>query len=596
MSDVEQAKAHFFAALDLIDAKDFAGGEARLRAALAIVPDRVSALSNLAVTLFEQDKTTEAIATAERALALEPGDVETLLVLASARARRGEIEAALAAIDRAVTIAPARPEVLVGRAAVHMQAKRYDLAVADLREARRHGGTDEVLGRLLWAQQFACDWSNYDALASALLAGLRNGTEKVEPFTLLSLPGATPADLLLGGRAAAARDYPPLPALYRGERRHNDRIRIAYVSGDFRIHPLSQLIAGVFEQHDRSRFEVTGYSTGVDDGSALRQRVAASFDHFVDAFEKGDEEVAAAIHARQIDVAIDLAGFTNGGRVRVFAHRPAPVQVSYLGYPATTGTPYHDYVLSDATVVPTDQFPFYSEKPVWLPDTYYPNDDRRPISAEAPSRADAGLPEDAFVFCCFNNAYKITPDVFGAWMQMLQAVPGSVLWLYRSSAAMEQNLRREASARGVDPARIVFAAGMPVEQHLARHALADLCIDTGPYNAHTTACDALWTGVPIVTWLGETFPSRVAASVLRAVGLPELIAGSFAAYTSLAIDLARHPERLAAIKSKLAANRLTTPLFDTRRLTRHLEAAYTIMVERHRRGEPPAAFAVDAIP
>jgi predicted O-linked N-acetylglucosamine transferase (SPINDLY family) len=386
-----------------------------------------------------------------------------------------------------------------------------------------------------------------------------------------------------------------MPALWRGAARHGDRIRVAYVSGDFRAHPLSQLMPGIFEQHDRSRFEVFGFSTGPDDGSPQRARVAAAFEHFVNVFDRGDDEIAAAIHERGIDIAVDLGGLTSGGRMRAFARRPAPVQVSYLGFPGPSGAPYLDYILADAIVIPPDQAAFYSEKPVWLPDTYYPNDDKRPIAPKQIGRSEAGLPRDGFVFCCFNNAYKLNPATFGAWMRMLLAVPGSVLWLYRSNPAMETNLRREASARGVDPARLVFAANLPPEQHLARHGLADLCLDTGPYNAHTTACDALWTGVPIVTWLGETFPSRVAGSVLHAIGLDELVAPSFAAYEALAIDLARNPVRLSRIRTKLADNRNTTPLFDTRRLTRHIESAYVTMAGRHRRGEPPAAFSVAPI-
>jgi predicted O-linked N-acetylglucosamine transferase (SPINDLY family) len=596
MSDVEQAKAHFFAALDLLDAKDFASAEKELRAALAIVPDRVSALSNLAVALFEQDKVADAIATAERALSFEPDDVETLLVLGSARARRGEIEPALAAMNRAATLAPTRAEVLVGRASVHVQAKRYDLAIADLREARRFGGTNEVTGRLLLAQQHACDWSDFDALVAELLSGFRDGSLIADPFAFLSVPGASPADLLLCAKSAITRDYPARAPHYRGEVWRSDRIRIAYVSGDFRAHPTSHVLPGMLEQHDRDRFEVFAFSTSKDDDSAPRKRIAAAVDHFVDAFQWTDEEIVKAIGDSQIDIAVDLSGFTDGGRMRVFARRAAPIQVNYLGFPATFGAPYFDYILCDRIVVPQGHEAYYAEKRVWLPDTYHANDDKRVIAPQTLSRADAGLPADAFVFCSFNSGYKITPAIFDVWMRILAAVPGSVLWLYRNNAMMEVNLRREASARGVDPARIVFAGPVPVDQHLARHALADLCLDTAPYNAHSTACDTLWAGVPIVTHPGETFPSRVAASLLNAVGLSELIAPGVAEYTALAIDLARNPERLAAVKAKLAANRLNMPLFDTRRLTRHIESAYTTMVERHRRGEPPAPFEVAPIP
>jgi predicted O-linked N-acetylglucosamine transferase (SPINDLY family) len=386
------------------------------------------------------------------------------------------------------------------------------------------------------------------------------------------------------------------PPLYRGERYEHSRIRIAYVSGDFRQHPLAQLMAGVFEHHDRSRFETFGVSYGPDDGSELRQRLTRGFDRFIDVAGGSDTEVAELLHREQVDVAIDLGGFTSGGRPHIFSKRPAPVQVSYLGYPGTSGSPVIDYILADEIVIPADQRQFYSEKVVWLPDTYYPNDNLRRIAPETPTRKAAGLPDSGFVFCSFNNSYKITPEVFDVWMRLLREIEGSILWLMASNPSVPDNLRREAASRGVFPERLIFARFVPTDEHLARHRLADLFLDTTHYNAHTTACDALWAGLPVLTRTGDTFTSRVATSLLHAVGLPEMAVTSLDEYAGLALHLARDPSALAAIKAKLAAKRDTMALFDTARLTRHLEAAYAAMVNLSRSGKPPEPLKIRGLP
>ena len=324
----------------------------------------------------------------------------------------------------------------------------------------------------------------------------------------------------------------------------------------------------------------------------MRQRLARAFDRFLDVSKMPYRQAAELIHADQIDVLVDLTGYTGPTRSMILAHRPAPIQVNYLGYPSTMGADFIDYIIVDRFVVPADQQPFFSEKLVHLPDCYQCNDNKRPIAAHAPLRADFRLPADAFVFCCFNNAYKITPDFFDIWMRLLRAVPGSVLWLLAYNEWAKENLAREAAARGVDPARIVFAPILPVPEHLARLRLADLFLDTLPYNAHTTASDALWAGLPLVTCVGDTFAGRVAGSLLRAVGLPELVTSSLEEYEALALRLARDPTFLAGLRARLANNRLTCPLFDTARFTRNLEEAYCQMHQRWVEGLAPAAFAV----
>jgi predicted O-linked N-acetylglucosamine transferase (SPINDLY family) len=368
-------------------------------------------------------------------------------------------------------------------------------------------------------------------------------------------------------------------------------IQVAYLSADFREHAVASLIAGLIEQHDRSRFEITGISFGPDDGSAMRKRLAAAFDRFYDVRQTSDWETARLIAGRQTGIAVDLQGYTEHARPDILAYRPAPVQISYLGYPGTTGASYIDYVIADPVVLPFDQQPWYTEKIIHLPDCYQANS-ARVAAPQTPQRCEVGLPGEGFVFCCFNNAWKIGPPVFDVWMRLLRLLDGSVLWLLENNSLAAANLRREASARGIDPARLVFAPLLGQPWHLARHRLAGLFLDTLPYNAHTTASDALWMGLPLVTCQGRAFAGRVAASLLHAIGLPELVATSLADYEALALRLASDPALLAAIRRKLAENRTSCALFDIDRFRCHIEAAYQQMVDIFQRGEPPRSFAV----
>jgi protein O-GlcNAc transferase len=594
MTDVELAKAYFFEALDLLDRKDYAAAEIRLRDALRIVPDRISALTNLSAALLRQDKAEEAIEVARRSVMLAPENVEGWLVLGSSLSKERQLDDALTAMDRAVALGPNSAQMWMGRATVLTEMKRYDAAIADFETARRLNPAEPELGGLLVsAKMHACDWRHLEDETAAFLADLRNSSAISNPFMVLAMP-STPADQLACATRYAAREYPVMPPLYRGERYEHSRIRVAYVSGDFRQHPLAQLMAGIFEHHDRLQFETFGVSYGPNDGSELRQRLTRGFDRFIDVAGRSDTEVAELLHRAQIDVAVDLGGFTSGGRPHIFAMRPAPVQVSYLGYPGTSGSPAIDYIFADEIVIPADQQQYYSEKVVWLPGTYYPNDSLRRIAPETPTRKAAGLPDSGFVFCSFNNSYKITPEVFDIWMPLLREIDGSVLWLMASNPSVPDNLRREAASRGVSPERLIFAPFAPTDEHLARHRLADLFLDTTHYNAHTTACDALWAGLPVLTCTGDTFTSRVATSLLNAVGLPELAVTSLEEYAGLALHLAQD-SALATIKSRLAANRDTTALFDTARLTRHLEAAYATMVDRSRSGKLPEALKIPQI-
>jgi predicted O-linked N-acetylglucosamine transferase (SPINDLY family) len=384
------------------------------------------------------------------------------------------------------------------------------------------------------------------------------------------------------------------PATVKLPRKHERRgkIKLAYLSSDFREHPISVLIARLIELHDRADFEVIGISFGIDD-SPIRQRLIASFDRFHDARLQSDREVADLIASLEVDIVVDLNGRTDDARPGVLALRPAPIAVNFLGVAGNTGAEFLDYIIADRIVLPDAQQQFYSEKVVYLPDSYLVNDAGREISAHVPTRAEAGLPPDGFVFCAFNNSFKIQPAVFSRWLRLLARVEGSVLWLSRTNDVAIANLRGQAEAHGIDPARLIFAPRIPSSaDHLARHRLAGLFVDTLPFNAHTTGADALWAGLPIVTCLGGTFPGRVAASMLHAVGLPELVTHSLDDYEALAIKLAEDPALLEQVRRKLEQNRRTCALFDNDRYRRHLEAAYRTMCEISWRGEAARGFGV----
>jgi predicted O-linked N-acetylglucosamine transferase (SPINDLY family) len=439
-----------------------------------------------------------------------------------------------------------------------------------------------------------CEWERLDEWRGKIRDALARGEAgRISPFHLLSLPGMSAseqracADLWMKARVeASAAERADLA--FRFSSADRPKLRLGYLSSDFQEHATALLLVEMFESHNRERFEIFAYSYGPDDGGSMRARLRRSFDRFVDIRALSTAEAARVIHGDRVDILIDLKGYTQASRTDILTFRPAPIQVNYLGYPGTLGGDFCDYLITDPFLTPPASAADYSEAFAYLPDTYQPHGRQGPIGAQ-PTRAEAGLPEQGFVFCCFNQAYKITPDVFDLWCRLLFNVPGSVLWLLRNSRA-EGNLRNEAYRRGIAPDRLVFAEDRPQIEHLGRLGLADLVLDTLPYNAHTTASDALWAGVPLVTVAGSTFPSRVAGSLLHAIGLPELIAGNLEGYYDLGLELATRPERLSGIKAKLAANRLSTPLFDIRTYTRHLEGLYETMWQRHCDGKRPAAI------
>jgi predicted O-linked N-acetylglucosamine transferase (SPINDLY family) len=561
--------------------------------AIALKHDYAEALSNRGNALLELRRFGEALASYDGAAALRPDLADAFFNRGIALAELQRADDALASYDRAIALKPDYAEALCNRGTLLASLGCLDEAMMSYQRAVSHKPeVDYLKGMHLHAKMRLCDWANFADECAALSAAVAAGEPASLPFPLLTIAASATLQLQCAKRYCSDR-HPVSPTpLWRGERYAHDRIRVAYLSADFLDHATAYLMAGLFEQHDRSRFETTAISFGPADDSFVRRRLRQSFDRFIDVRELGDEAIAECVRQLEVDIAVDLKGFTQGARTNVFARRPAPVQVSYLGYPGSMGASYIDYLIADRVVVPEDQHTDFTEQVVYLPDTYQVNDASRPIAAAIPARADIGLPDSGFVFCCFNNSYKITPDVFDVWMRLLRAVDGSVLWLLASNASVPNNLRREAVKRGIAPARVIFAPHARVDEHLARHRLADLFLDTQYYNAHTTASDALWAGLPVLTCSGETFASRVAGSLLKAIGLPELITHSLDDYESLALKLARDPVLLTSIRRKLEANRETYPLFNTTRFTRHIEAAYMTMWERAQRGEPPRSFAV----
>ncbi|HWU25440.1 MAG TPA: hypothetical protein VN154_03475, partial [Rhizomicrobium sp.] len=431
-----------------------------------------------------------------------------------------------------------------------------------------------------------CDWAGREAGLAELVRRIEDGEKATPPFPVLALIDSP--DIQFKAAAIHARERADIArgAVVAPHRGHA-RIKLGYFSADFHDHATAVLMAELFERHDRARFELFAYSFGPDLHDSMRKRLVGAFDHFLDVRFLSDEAIAALARHHGIDIAIDLKGCTGDARPAIFARRTAPVQVNYLGYPGTLGASWYDYIIADTALIPVQDRVHYAEKIVALPDSYQPNDLQRPIAATPLSRTDLGLPEHAFVYCCFNNSYKITPAVFQRWMRILARVDRSVLWLLDENPLARENLRTSAKQLGISAERLVFAPRTPLSDHLARHRLADIFLDTLPYNAHTTASDALWAGLPVLTQMGHSFAGRVAASLLQAVGLPELITRSGEAYEAAAIALAHDPRELAALKQKLAANRKTAPLFDAARFACHIERAYAAMHVRSQSGLPP---------
>lgn len=557
----ENADYHFNLAAALDGAGQRRDALTAYQQALAIVPDHASGYTKVGILLRKMDLYEGAISAFRETVRLDPEHGNGHYQLAITLKQMNRLDEAREALDRAVACTP--ESVIVRFERIHLM-------------------------------RMSCDWNGLEEEERCAIEMRRSSQAPAAPFLLLPLETTRTDQLSAGHRFTEMLAVPASSRFraYPNTSKPGERIRIGYLSADFNRHATAMLLAEVLEKADRNRFELVGYCFSQDDESDLRARVKAAFDRFVEIRGMSDEDAARKIHDDGIDILVDLKGYTLDARTAILAMKPAPIQVNYLGYPGSMGGDFMDYIVGDAVITPMAHQPDYSEQIVQLPTCYQPNDRKREISDAPMSRAEQGLPEDAFVFCSFNNNYKIGPAMFRTWMRLLSRVPGSVLWVLVKNPVCRANLLSEAEASGIDPARIVFAKVLPTPEHLARHRLADLFLDTSPCNAHTTASDALWAGLPVVTLMGETFAGRVAASLLSAMGLDELIAETPDAYEALALSLAQDASKLAAIRQKIAEGRDRSPLFDSTGYTRNLELAFENMVTIMRSGEAPRPFAV----
>jgi len=581
--------------LVLQELKRFSEALANYDKVLAMQPAFFQAWSNRGNTLMALNRVQEALLSYDRAIALRPDFAEAHHNRGNALKRLNRLDDAVLGYNKAIEIKPDYADAYHSRGNVLRGLKRMDEAVLSFSKALAlRPDFDFLPGTLLHAKMMICDWRGLEESLGKCIVGIQSSKKIILPFPALALFDSPDLHRKIARTFVDAR-FPAMERLGKiGKRPRGDRIRVGYYSADFFDHATTYLIAGLFEAHDATKFELFGFSFGPRIRDAMYERVSSALDHFFEVGDKSDLEIAQYSRELGIDIAVDLKGITTDSRLGIFAERCAPIQVNYLGYPGTLGANYMDYIVADATVIPKDQQQNYLEKIVYLPDSYQVNDSRRRISERVFTRQECGLPEAGFVFCCFNNNYKILPATFDAWMRILKSVGDSVLWLIDDNPAATANLRNEAASRGVDVNRLVFAGRIPLGEHLARHRLADLFIDTAPYNAHTTASDALWAGLPVLTCTGRSFAGKVAASLLHAMELPELITVTMPEYEAKAIELASNAGELLRIKTKLANNKLSAALFDTALFARHLESAYEAMYERYHAGLKPEHITVPA--
>lgn len=553
---------------------------ASYRQAIALQPDLADAYSNLANALCVKGELEEAAGQCRQAIRLNPDFAEAHNNLGNILRGMRRYGEALQSYQRAVQLKPDYVEARANAGHLFKEAGQIPQAIACYEQTLQlQADYPEAYGNLSYLHMERCDWRDYDARRAAILAAIARGQKGYGTLQLLALSDSAS----LQQRCAqlhAAHNHPAMPTpLHDGKPYHHKKIRLAYLSADFRDHAVSYLIGSMFALHDRDRFEVIGLALATDPRSRLGQRVRQGFDQFIDVSAQSDRETAQLIRAQEIDILVDLMGYTKGCRPNILAQRPAPVQVSYLGFPATMGTDYIDYIIADHYLIPAAQQQYYSEQVAYVDGCFQVNDAQRFRPTHTPQRESYGLPATGFVFCCFNNSYKITPALFDCWMRILAKVPGSVLWLIANDDNVRDSLRREAAQRNIAPSRLVFAERLPYEEYLTRFQLADLFLDTFPFNAGTTASDALWCGVPVLTRSGEAVASRMAGSLLTAIGLPELITTEVAAYEALAWELAMNPALLNRYRERLQVNRFTGTVFDTAAFCRQLEAALVAMME-----------------
>jgi protein O-GlcNAc transferase len=608
-AEPDNATTWYSRAIALMDDKRSDEAVTSFTRALTLKSDFAAAFNNRGHALSQLGRMEEALADFDRAVAADP--VHAAAWHNRARLLQGltRYDEALESFNQALAITPDSFLALAGRGYMLWDRfRRYAEAVNDLeRAAAINPDADYIQGDLLHLKMHGADWRGFEGRRARIDEGVRAGRRVVRPFAYEAL-SSSPADLQAAAVIYTADAFPAQAPLWKGVAQAHKKIRIGYVCGAFKRHALAYLAAGLYEKHDRGQFEVIGFDAGRSDNSAIRTRLESAFDKFIPITALGDAAAAEKIMAEDIDILVNVDGYSGHIRMGVFARRPAPVQVNWLGFPGTLGATYMDYIIADRIVIPEIDRAFYSEAIVTLPHAYQVNDTKRAIAQKIPARAEQGLPElrrsehgdgragNAFVFCNFNQSYKITPDSFAAFMRIMRQVPGSVLWLLEANPVFHENLKATAGRQGVDGTRLIFAPIVPLEEHLARMKLADLFLDTLPYNAHTTASDALWAGLPLLTCRGTAFPGRVAASLLNAVGMGELVAENPAVFEALALQLAQDRPQLNALRDKLAQNRGSAALFDTDLYRRHIESAYKTMWEQAIRGARPQSFMVEGSP
>ena len=608
-------------AIDLQNKGSLEEAERLFRAILSVDPNNVAAIYSISVILLNRGQNEEALQFSSHGVGV-PGEFSPVwLVHGAVLQALGRKEEALRSYDEAIRINPGYIEALINSGVLLRSMFRHrdalerfndvlkfdpnkEIALANcgviLTEFSKRTDAISMFNRLLavnpnydygygllcMEQLHICDWSNLEVLSRQIVEGVQAGRRSCKTLALMAISDEV-SDHHAAARIFSGHHFPKSPHnLWAGERYSHKKIRLAYVSPDLREHPVGHLMTGVFERHDKSRFETIAISLGIDDQSRIRNRIVTAFDRFIDARHMSTLQIAQVMREMEVDIAVDLAGYTADTGIGAFTHRPAPIQVNYLGYPGTSGSDFMDYIIGDRYIIPDDHKRFYSEKVAYLPDSYMPTDSGLVISEKPVSRSDHGLPPEGAVFCSFSHDYKISPRIFDVWMSILRRVPGSILWLASRNEISEANLRQAAEHRGVQSSRLIFAQRVPlVEDHLARHRLADVFLDTHPYNAHTTAADALMAGLPVVTYQGNAFQARVAASLLHAAGMSRLITHSFEDYEALAVELATKPAMLADVKAQLSNNLKAHPLCDTDRFCRNLEAIYVAMWRRYQLGD-----------
>ena len=571
----------------------------RIERAIEIKPTEATFHGNLGNALQEQGRLEEAMKSYQRVLQLKPDSHQAHNNLGNALKEQGKLEEAMKSYQRALQLKPDFHQAHNNLGTALKEQGKLEEAMKSYQRALQLKPDSQIsLSQYVWTRRMICHWDDLTTFEQSLIAvaqSEQSAPSQISPFLFLAVTDDPSVQLEAAHNYCRKNAESTLPPLWKGERYIHDKIRLAYLSADYQQHATANLMAELFEQHDRSRFELFALSFGREDTSPMRKRLIKAFDHFIDVRQMSHLEAAQQIRNLEIDIAVDLKGYTKDCRPQILAHRPAPIQVNYLGYPGTMGVDFIDYILVDSFVVPPEQQPYFTEKLVHLPDCYQVNVSKHAIADRTPSRQECGLPAQGFIFCSFNNSYKIAPTFFDIWMRLLKVVPGSVLWLLSHNQWMEENLRREAQSRRVTPDRLLFAPKQKLPEHLARHRLADLFLDNLPYNAHTTASDALWAGLPVLTCAGQSFAARVAGSLLHAIGLPELVTYNVEDYEALALKLATEPEFLQQINEKLQRNRLNTPLFDTDRFRQNIEAAYTKMWSLWHKGKTPRAFTINSL-